>query len=98
MLGNILSSFNPVRKPAVGPPPCVPQVRAVAGSALEREERALQHLERDVADREARSGSREKLLAEREARVAAREKEADAMRAELQNLIITLETNVQHDR
>lgn len=45
------------------------QVRAVANSAMEREERALHFVEREVSDREARVATREKLLAEREAKV-----------------------------
>ena len=36
---------------------------------MEREERALHFVERDVADRETRVATREKLLAEREAKV-----------------------------
>ena len=45
------------------------QVRAVANTAMEREERALHLIERDVTDREARVASREKMLAEREVKV-----------------------------
>ncbi len=56
----------------------------MAVSSIEREERALSALERDVADREGRLAAREKLLAEREGRVAAREKEVDELRANLQ--------------
>jgi hypothetical protein len=37
---------------------------------MEREDRALRALERDVADREARVAARERLLGEREARVS----------------------------
>ncbi|EFJ52799.1 hypothetical protein VOLCADRAFT_86130 [Volvox carteri f. nagariensis] len=74
------------------------KVRSVAVSSLEREERALSALERDVADREGRLAAREKLLGEREGRVAQREREVDALRADLQNLMVTLETSAVHDR
>ncbi|GIL77865.1 hypothetical protein Vretifemale_7333, partial [Volvox reticuliferus] len=74
------------------------KVRAVAVSSLEREERALSALERDVADREGRLAAREKLLAEREGRVAQRERDVDMLRADLQNLMVTLETSAVHDR
>ncbi|GIL50037.1 hypothetical protein Vafri_6355 [Volvox africanus] len=74
------------------------KVRAVAVSSLEREERALSALERDVADREGRLAAREKLLGEREGRVALRERDVDMLRADLQNLMVTLETSAVHDR
>lgn len=45
------------------------KVRGVANAAMEREERALKAMERDVADRETRVASREKVLQEREAKV-----------------------------
>ena len=51
------------------------QVRSVSITSLEREERALQALERDVADREKRLAAREKVLADREARTGVRERE-----------------------
>lgn len=50
----------------------VPQVRGAATTAMEREERALKSLERDLADREARVAAREKGLLERENRVGGR--------------------------
>ena len=46
-----------------------PKVRSVANLAMEREERTLSLIERDVGEREARVASREKMLAEREAKV-----------------------------
>jgi hypothetical protein len=45
------------------------QVRAAAASTVEREERALRALERDVSDRENRLASRERMLTEREDKV-----------------------------
>ncbi len=45
------------------------QVRSVAASTMEREERAMLLIERDIADREARVASREKMLTERETKV-----------------------------
>ncbi|KAG2438502.1 hypothetical protein HXX76_005053 [Chlamydomonas incerta] len=74
------------------------KVRSVAVSSIEREERALSVLERDVQDREGRLAAREKLLAEREGRIAAREREVDELRANLQNLMVTLESSAVHDR
>ncbi|MEW5299027.1 MAG: hypothetical protein WDW36_002082 [Sanguina aurantia] len=74
------------------------QVRGVAASSMEREERALRALERDVGDREARLAARERVLLEREAKIATREREVDAMRGDLQSLVVTLEGSAQADR
>eukprot|EP00798_Chlamydomonas_sp_ICE-L_P016028 gene16027-22166_t len=73
-------------------------VRGVANNAIEREDRALRAMERDVIDREARVMSREKLIADRELKIAARERELDSLRSDLQTLIMSLESNTSHEK
>lgn len=46
-------------------------MRASAETSLEREERAVRVMERDLADREGRVAGREKMLGEREGKVRA---------------------------
>ncbi|GAX76032.1 hypothetical protein CEUSTIGMA_g3475.t1 [Chlamydomonas eustigma] len=74
------------------------KVRAVANTAMEREERALKLIEQEIADRESRVSTREKILGERELKIAKREKEIDTSRYEMQNLVVTLEGSMHEDK